>query len=303
MKAAIADAPVALLGEGPVLFPDSSLYWVDILRGDVWRRVGQGPSERVAGYPHEVSKVLPWREGYLVCGRESVEFVDGAGRTVGHTPLHSRESNLRCSDAMVAPDGTVFVGVIDRDLRPGRSSLVRLGGGEAVAEVVSGVDLSNGVSLHPDGVSLLWIDSPTQSIWRWEWSGSSENRHRFADISPELGVPDGLCVDGSGRCYVALWGGAGVLVIDPSGDPETRIDVGVPHVTSCAFDAQDDLLITTASVALGESERDDYPGAGCLWRVAQPEIGRRGLDSLVATITPARDGESRAGGALLPPVP
>lgn len=290
MKATVADTAVASLGEGPVLFPDSSLLWVDILRGDVWRRVNQGPSERIAHYPHEVSKVLPWRDGHLVCGRESVLFLDGGGRLVGETPVNSAHSNLRCSDAMVAPDGSVLVGVIDRDLRPGRSSLARLRHGGGVEVLVSGADLSNGIALHPDGVSILWIDSPRQAIWRWEWSGPSQTRERFATIPAESGVPDGLCVDDSGRSYVALWGGSGVLVIDPSGSPEDRIDAGVPHVTSCAFDAQGDLLITTAAVALSPGEIGEYPGAGCLWSVSQRDLGRRGLEPLVATITPAREG-------------
>ena len=290
MKAILADRVVAQLGEGPALFPDSSLNWVDILQGDVWRRVGQEPSERVARFDHEVSKVLPWRDGYLVCGRESVLFRDGGGRLVGETPLPSERSNLRCSDATVAPDGTVFLGIIDRDLSPGRSSLVRLRREGGFDVVVSGADLSNGIALHPDGESLLWIDSPSQAIWRWEWSGSSAQRYRFAEVPAESGVPDGLCVDDSGRSYVALWGGGGVLVFDSSGSPEGRIEVGAPHVTSCAFDAQDDLLITTAAVALNPSELEEYPGAGCLWRVPQSELGRRGLESQVATITPAREG-------------
>lgn len=290
MKAILADRVVAHLGEGPALFPDSSLYWVDILQGDVWRRVGEEPSELVARYDHEVSKVLPWRDGYLVCGRESVLFRDGGGRLVGETPLHSERSNLRCSDATVAPDGTVFLGIIDRDLSAGRSSLLRLRRDGGVDVVVSGADLSNGITLHPDGGSLLWIDSRSQAIWHWEWSGSSTQRYRFAEVPAEAGVPDGLCVDDSGRSYVALWGGGGVLVMDPSGSPEDRIDVAVPHVTSCAFDAEDDLLITTAAVALGPSELEQYPGAGCLWRVPQSELGRRGLESQVATITPAREG-------------
>lgn len=290
MKAILADGVVAHLGEGPALFPDASMYWVDILQGDVWRRVGQEPSQRVARYDHEVSKVLPWRDGYLVCGRESVLFRGGGGRLVGETPLHSERSNLRCSDATVAPDGTVFLGIIDRDLSPGRSSLVRLRLDGGVEEVVSGADLSNGIAIHPDGESLLWIDSPSQAIWRWAWSGSSAQRFRFAEIPEESGIPDGLCVDDSGRSYVALWGGGGVLVIDSSGSPVNRIEVGAPHVTSCAFDAEDDLLITTAAVALGPSELEEYPGAGCLWRVPQNELGRRGLEPQVATITPAREG-------------
>ncbi|MGA1024256.1 MAG: hypothetical protein ACO3S8_06190, partial [Aquiluna sp.] len=61
----------ARLGEGLQLFPDGSLWWVDIPAGRV-HRIRDGRSELVLKGSGEVAKVLPWDQGFLVFGREQV---------------------------------------------------------------------------------------------------------------------------------------------------------------------------------------------------------------------------------------
>ena len=67
-------------------------------------------------------------------------------------------------------------------------------------------------------------------------------------IDESWGAPDGMCIDGEGRLWVALWGGSAVRCFDGATCVEV-IELPTPLVTCAAFvgPALDQLAITTAS--------------------------------------------------------
>ncbi len=288
MHAELQEPVRALLGEGPQLFPDGALRWVDLLRGEVYVR-SDDHSRLVATHRHEVSKVLPWSGGHLALTRAGLEAVTPDGALAWTLDLTGGDNSVRCSDGTVLPDGTVAVGIVDRDLTPGRGSLVRvLGDGESI-RVVDGATIPNGIDVTDDSSALVWVDSPTRTLMRLAIDPSDGNLgapRAWVSLPEQWGVPDGLCSDDAGGVWVAMWGGARVVHIDASGSVDATVFLPLDHVTSVAFDADNTLIITTASVLLSESERANSPGAGGLWGVAAPLHGTRGLPPRVATLAP-----------------
>lgn len=272
----------AELGEGATLFPDGSLWWVDLLEGRTYRW-HDGVNEEGPTFPHEVAKVLPGVDHPVLIGRE---YVQSLGPDREHlAPVASPSSHLRGSDAAVLPDGSLVFGVVDLDLSPGRGSLRWLRGGE-VTTIVDEATIPNGIAVMPDGGTVVWTDSPTNRLDLFDIDERQGlvNRRLFAHIPAELGVPDGLCIDTEGGVWVAMWGGGAVIRVTGDGQIDAKLEIGVPHVTSCAFDADDALIVTTASVALSAQERYRYPGAGGLFRVDPSVHGSQGARTFVASI-------------------
>jgi len=276
----IADVGAGL-GEGATLFPDGSVWWVDLLAGRTYRW-HDGVNDEGPVFPHEVAKVLPGVEYPILIGRNFVEFLEPNHRRIA--PIASTPSHLRGSDAAVLPDGTLVFGVVDLDLAPGRGSLRWAHDGH-VTRIVDKATIPNGIAVMPDNQTVVWTDSPTNrlDIFDIDEREGLINRRPFAYIPAELGVPDGLCADTEGDVWVAMWGGGSVVRVTSEGKIDRKLEIGVPHVTSCAFGVDDALIVTTASVALRSDDRSSFPSAGGLFRVDGSVHGARGARTFSAS--------------------
>lgn len=272
------------LGEGLQLFPSGEVRFVDIPRGLVFR-LHEKSASLESSYEHEVSKSLPAENGQVVLGREELLFLDLEGKLRGKLSLNLKGSNLRCSDGCVLPDGSLLIGIVERDLREKAGSLVRIDKHGVLTEIVSGATIPNGVAVMPDAKSVIWVDSPTQTLRLFpilgDYSlGASES---YFEIPREHGTPDGLTVDSEGGIWVAMWGGSKVVRVSPNREIDLVVEVGCRNVTSCAFDTKGNLLITTAKAALSEEE-ENMTGAGDVWFVPHSEHGFSGLQSHTALV-------------------
>jgi sugar lactone lactonase YvrE len=96
------------------------------------------------------------------------------------------------------------------------------------------------------------------------------------EVSPELGFPDGMTIDGEGMLWVAHWGGWGVNRWDPgTGRRLDSVKVSTECVTSCAFGGDDlkTLFITTAGGGSAGEGNPDQPTAGHLFAWESPVAG------------------------------
>lgn len=275
----------AELGEGLHLFPDGSLWWVDIPAGQV-NQIVNGHSVIRHEFDHEVSKVLPWSHGHLVLGREFIHGFDANNEEILRLRIHQGDSGLRCSDATVLPDGSVAVGTVDIGLKPGAGSLLHVSNDLLISSVVEGATIPNGIAVSPEKSEFVWVDSPTHELMRFSISTNQSGFQKlgvFGEVSPENGVPDGLAFDAAGGVWVALWGGGKVVRLTQSGEVDLVVEIGTKNPTSCAFDAQHDLMITTALATLSEKEAA-RAGAGGIWRVPAGVHGQKGIPPTVAQL-------------------
>lgn len=273
----------SLLGEGLQLFPTGEIYWVDIAKGEI-HRIKDGQDRLIHHFDHEVSKVLPWQHGYLVMGREFIHGFNADDLEILSFRVNPDDSNLRCSDAAVLPDGSLVVGILDRDLAPGLGSLLRITTEWEIEMVVEKATIPNGAAVGNSGRSLTWVDSPTQELISFDLADAGPKQavsHPFTKIDSNLGTPDGIAIDAAGGCWVCLWGGAKVVRVNPSGEIDAVIELGTLNPTSCTFDRDSNLLITTALATLSDVEQQ-APGAGGIWIVRGDQHGQHGLPALVA---------------------
>ena len=159
---------------------------------------------------------------------------------------------------------------------PGAGALYRLNFDRSVTKILGGVTISNGLGWSPDKTVMYYVDSLAHGLDAFDFSvdsGEVAVRRRLADIPQALGLPDGIAVDEQGFIWVALHSGGAVHRYSPEGELDSRIEVPVALVTSCAFGGPDyhDLYITTAV----DPERDE-PLAGSIFRYRAPVGGTPG---------------------------
>jgi sugar lactone lactonase YvrE len=144
------------------------------------------------------------------------------------------------------------------------------------------IGVSNGMAWSSDARKFFYIDSPRRLVYAFDYqqdSGEISNCTVAFQVPDDLGFPDGMTIDEDDKLWVALWGAGRVVRVCPEQGKilaEVILPVSIP--TACTFGGAnlDQLLITTASIGLSESQRAQEPLAGALF-VA--EVGTRGFAS------------------------
>lgn len=203
------------------------------------------------------------------------------------TMLGSPEPNRfenRLNDGKVDPAGRFWAGTMRIDdhmtnftgtlysLEPSLTIRNRWGDGT--------IGVSNGMAWSSDGRKFYYVDSPRRLIYAFDYeqeSGELTNCSVAYKVPDGLGYPDGMTIDVEDKLWVALWGAGRVARICPRQGKildEIRLPVSIP--TACTFGGPnlDQLLITTASIGLTESQRASEPLAGALFLA---EVGTRGF--------------------------
>jgi len=274
----------AELGEGPVWDAVAGeLFWVDILGRRVHRfRPADGTDVVALETPSHVGTVAPRRDGGLV-----LALVDGfwlldpdATAPRPHRLVEADRSEIRFNDGKVDVDGRFWAGTMAYDQRPGAGSLYRLDPDGAVATMLEGVTISNGLAWSDDCRTLYYIDTPTRRIDAFECdpaTGALGGRRTVVRLPDGLaGSPDGMTIDAEGALWVALWDGWAIHRYLPDGTLAAIVRTPVARPTSCAFGGADlgDLYITSARTGLSAAELVAQPAAGGLFRVRSGSAGR-----------------------------
>jgi sugar lactone lactonase YvrE len=257
-------------GEGPVWDDRAGeLLWVDSLKGEVHSYAPTDGSRRVMACGQAVGVALPRSGGGLVLTlRDGVGLVDSWGDLPRVVVELEREITInRLNDAYCDATGRLWAGSFADDERPNAGKLYRISCDYTVETVLDPVGVSNGIGWSPDNSVMYYIDSPTQCLEAFDYdvaTGAVANRRVVAEISEELGGPDGLAVDAQGKIWVALCPGGKVLRYSEGGALLERIDLPTQSTTSCAFGGPDlsRLYITTGTDGLTDAQLKREPFAG-----------------------------------------
>ena len=121
--------------------------------------------------------------------------------------------------------------------------------GSSIEVVARSVPFANGICLSDDERRLYVAEYRLGTIACIELSATGEigRRRTFAEL-PAGGSPDGLCLDEAGYLLAASATSGELVVFDPEGFLETRIEMPDRVVTNLAFGGSDhrDLFITMA---------------------------------------------------------
>jgi sugar lactone lactonase YvrE len=278
-RAAVASQQIHGLAEGPLWdAPRRRVLWVDINAGKVHSGTLDGTSpggdrilpDRVFSIPGTAGAVVCSPAGeLLVAGARTLHTVAGDGTVTAGPQLVPADRPSRLNDGACDPAGRFLVGSMDlAGGRRGGESLYRLETSGVVTVIDDDLTLSNGLAFSPDGSSFYSIDTVPGVLWVRSYDAATGRcGQRTVLLEIDNGSPDGMCVDGAGNLWVAIWGGCEVRCFSPTGQQLAVVDVAAPHVTSVAFVGPDldILLITTAAEQLTADQLARYPDSGRLF--------------------------------------
>ncbi|XP_017892939.1 regucalcin-like [Ceratina calcarata] len=280
------------LGEGPHWdHVSQKLYFVDIENEKILRYdpatgvvnfaiVGNGP----VGF---VIPVEGTRNKFVAGSSRDVVLVswDGEKNVTKCMPqtlvtADSKSTETRWNDAKADASGRLWGGTMaiikDGVCPPNMGSFYSMDADLTLKTHVTPVTISNGLAWNSNNDTLYYIDSLTYQVVAFNYNaqtGDISNKKTVFDLRENNinGIPDGMTIDTDGNLWVAVFGGAGVLHINPQTGKLLRyVKInGAKNITSVAFGGPnfDVLYVTSANVDLTEDELKEQPYAGYLFAI------------------------------------
>lgn len=242
------------LGEGPFWEPKTNkLYIVDAFVGNFVRIDTNTKQEETLNFsPDIVTFIIPNSsddDTFTVSKNNHVCSLKWSTKEL--TSLMSVEENegTRFNDAKCDSKGRLWAGTMASSdwVPPGKGSLYKITPSNGSNKVdiqkqFSPVILSNGIAWTNDNSKMFFVDSTKKVIYKFNYDverGNTTESSVFMDFSttPEAaGVPDGMTMDVDGKLWVACFGGARILRIDPeTAKVISIIDMPCERVTSLTF--------------------------------------------------------------------
>lgn len=266
------------LGENP-LWDDRTgrLYWIDVMDPAVYRYTpGDLHASRVALPKPPGSLYLATQDRLLVALRNGLAWLDMRTGALEATAMRPPSAEERFNDGRCDAHGLLWISTMDRSLKQGIGSLLRVGPAFATDVTSTGAVLGNGVCFSPDGRFLYFADTFARCIHRHPLGPDGLGpRSLLASLDGHPGRPDGCSVDADGCLWSARAGGARIDRYAPDGRLVDHLEVPTGHPTHCAFGGPGlrTLFVTTSRhAASAASAPDDLAG-----RVVAFEPGVAGL--------------------------
>jgi sugar lactone lactonase YvrE len=112
----------------------------------------------------------------------------------------------------------------------------------ALAPMISGITISNGLAWSPDSRTMYHADTATRTINAWAFdpaTGDISDQRVFARFLGETERPDGGAVDREGCYWSALYRGGKLVRLSPRGDLLAEFPLPAMCPTMCAFGGAD----------------------------------------------------------------
>jgi len=271
----------ATLGEGPV-WADGALWFVDIKQKKVHRCDAEGGERRSWDSPEQIGFILPAEEGGFVAGLRSGlhRFDPESGAFERIVEVEPDMPGNRLNDGVVDPAGRLWFGTMDNGEAAPTGSFYSFHRGELRHSGISGVPITNGPAISPDGRTLYWIDTlgRTMHAAAIDEGGSLRPSRLILALPEGIGNPDGPTVDSEGCIWISLYAGRAVNRYSPEGQLLETVEMPVPNITKIAFGGADlaTAYATTAHHGMSPETRAEHAQAGDLFAFVP---GVRGIES------------------------
>jgi len=173
----------------------------------------------------------------------------------------------RFNDVRRGPDGCIWGGTFSRGRE---AAFYRFSSDWRATELLAGVGNSNGIVWDASRRFLYHVDTPCGTVTRYryeEGTGILSERCVVRAFAPREGLPDGMCADGDGRLWVALWGAGRVACLDPNDGREiAAVELPASQPACPAFAGEDLSTLVVTTAAHGRNLRDE-PLAGATFVV------------------------------------
>ena len=262
----------AQLGEGPVwVESDRALWFTDIKRQQIHRFDPESGEGRSWEAPEQVGFVVPAKSGGFIAGLQSGlhRFDPKKGKFKLLAEVEPSNPSNRLNDATVDPQGRLWFGTMDDSERQKSGAYYCFHRGKLTRTNLTGIAITNGPAISPDGRILYWVDTLGGTVSSCEILGDGllGPSQLMLRIKPEEGHPDGPAVDSEGGIWISLYSGSEVRRSSPAGELLERVRFPVTNITKIAFGGSDHktAFATTARHLLSEEQLARQPLAGALF--------------------------------------
>lgn len=262
----------AELGEGPVWVErDQALWFVDIKRRRIHRFNPTSGNKRSWDSPEQVGFILPARNGGFVAGLQSglYRFDESDGSFERLALVEPDLPGNRLNDGVTDPEGRLWFGTMDNGERAKLGGFYCFERGELREVGLSGIAITNGPAVSPDGCTLYTVDTlgGTISASPIGDDGRLGPPRPFVRIAPDEGYPDGPTVDCEGCVWISLYAGSEARRYSPAGELVRRVKFPVANITKIAFGGANlkTAYATTARQMLTAEQIEAQPQAGDLF--------------------------------------
>ena len=271
--------------EGPIWDKENQrLLCVDILNNKL---IHYDPERQVLNdvkFPSNVTSVTKAKGSLLLLStRNQLIFFDERNKeTKELITLDGLGKSIRFNDGKCDPYGRFWIGTMSEDGVRGKANLYVINTNGELIKAKDGLSISNGLAWNKAADTMYVIDTPTNKIKSFSFSKETtelRDEKLVIDLTNIEGSPDGMTIDVNDRLWIALWGGARVICVDPKlGEIVDSITLPVSNVTSCTFGGSElqTLYITTAREGLNSEQLNLEPLAGSLFSC---QVGIKGVFS------------------------
>lgn len=260
------------LGEGPVWVErDQALWFTDIKKRKLHRFIPASGEKRSWDAPEQVGFVFPARSGGFIAGLQSGlhRFDPDSGAFDLLVAVEPDRPTNRINDGAVDLQGRLWFGTMDDSERSRSGAFYCFHDGQLTATGLTGIAITNGPAVSPDGRMLYWVDTVGCGIFACDIrdDGSLGESRPFVKINAAEGHPDGPAVDSEGGVWISLYSGWEARRYAPTGDLVDRVRFPVANITKIAFGGPDlrTAFATTARHLLKADALEQQPLAGGLF--------------------------------------
>lgn len=275
----VFDHRVCALGEGPLWHPlRKQLFWFDILGSKMLSQTADGPKDWDFD---EMVSAAAWvdQETLLLASETALSTFNLATCACETVALLEADNPVtRSNDGRADPMGGFWIGTMGKAAEAGAGAIYRLYKGE-LRQLVPNLSIPNAICFAPDGRHAYFTDTPTRIVKRVALDAQGwpcAEPEPFLVLRSEGLNPDGAVVDAAGNLWLALWGAARLIVVDPQGHRLRSITLAAPQATCPAFGGEDlsMLFCTSATQGMPAAALAAHPDAG---KVFTMDTGAKGL--------------------------
>ena len=262
----------AQLGEGPVWVErDKALWFTDIKRKQVYRFDPATADGRSWDAPEQIGFVFPAKSGGFIAGLQSGlhRFDPKKGKFKLLLEVEPGSPNNRLNDGVVDSQGRLWFGTMDDTEREKTGAYYCFHRGKLIRTNLTGIAITNGPAVSPDGRTLYWVDTLGGTISACEILGTGQlgPSQLVCRIADQEGKPDGPTVDSEGGIWISLYWGSEARRYSPAGELLERVRFPVSNITKVGFGGPDldTAFATTARHLLQPDQLARQPLAGALF--------------------------------------
>jgi L-arabinonolactonase len=263
-----------IVGEGILWdWRRSQLWWTDIPNRNLYRYDWAHGTTQVLDTPERVGSFgfVENSERVIVAFASGIALYDPQQKSVEWLARPEEiAAGIRFNDGRVDRLGRFWSGTMIEDgSHVNGGSLYSVCGAGELRRHISGIAISNGLCLSPDGGLLYFADSPTRTIRVFEMiepAGTLGNSRVFAHTAVGS-VPDGAAIDADGCMWSAQWGGGCVVRYTPDGriDRTLHVPTRQPSCVCFAGSDLDILCVTSAREGMTDETLRADPHAGSVF--------------------------------------